>query len=101
MAKTSMVNREVKRAKLVKRYAKQRAELKRLIRNLEAGDEERHAAVAKLAKLPRDSSASRQRKRCAITGRSRGNYRKFGLGRSKLREAAMRGDIPGLHKASW
>jgi small subunit ribosomal protein S14 len=101
MAKTSMVNREVKRTKLVKRYAKQRAELKRVIRDLETSDEERHAAVAKLTKLPRDSSASRQRNRCAITGRSRGNYRKFGLGRSKLREAAMRGDIPGLHKASW
>jgi small subunit ribosomal protein S14 len=101
MAKTSMVNREVKRTKLVKRYAKQRAELKRVIRDLETSDEERHAAVTKLTKLPRDSSASRQRNRCAITGRSRGNYRKFGLGRSKLREAAMRGDIPGLHKASW
>jgi small subunit ribosomal protein S14 len=101
MAKTSMVNREVKRAKLVKRFAKQRAELKRVIRGLETSDEERHAAVGKLAKLPRDSSAARQRNRCAITGRSRGNYRKFGLGRSKLREAAMRGDIPGLHKASW
>jgi small subunit ribosomal protein S14 len=101
MAKTSMVNREVKRAKLVKQFAKQRAELKRVIRGLETSDEERHAAVTKLAKLPRDSSAARQRNRCAITGRSRGNYRKFGLGRSKLREAAMRGDIPGLHKASW
>jgi len=101
MAKTSMVNREVKRTKLVKRYAKQRAELKRVIRDLETSDEERHAAVTKLTKLPRDSSAARQRKRCAITGRSRGNYRKFGLGRSKLREAAMRGDVPGLHKASW
>ncbi len=101
MAKTSMVNREVKRAKQVKRYAKQRAELKRVIRDLEASDEERQVAVIKLTKLPRDSSPSRQRNRCAITGRSRGNYRKFGLGRSKLREAAMRGDVPGLHKASW
>jgi len=101
MAKTSMVNREVRRAKLVKRYAAKRAELKRVILDLRTSEEERHAAVAKLTKLPRDSSASRQRNRCAITGRSRGNYRKFGLGRSKLREAAMRGDIPGLHKASW
>ncbi|MGB9430468.1 MAG: 30S ribosomal protein S14 [Gammaproteobacteria bacterium] len=101
MAKTSMVNRELKRAQLVKRYAKQRAELKRVIRDLETGDEERHAAVTKLTKLPRDSSPARQRNRCALTGRSRGNYRKFGLGRSKLREAAMRGDVPGLHKASW
>ena len=101
MAKTSMVNREAKRTKLVKRYAKQRTELKRIIRSLQTDDEERHAAVAKLAQLPRDGSPSRQRNRCALTGRSRGNYRKFGLGRSKLREAAMRGDIPGLHKASW
>ncbi|MDE2235467.1 MAG: 30S ribosomal protein S14 [Gammaproteobacteria bacterium] len=101
MAKTSMVNREVQRTKLVKRYAAKRAELKRIIRDLHSSEDERHAAVVKLAKLPRDSSASRQRNRCAITGRSRGNYRKFGLGRSKLREAAMRGDIPGLHKASW
>ncbi len=101
MAKTSMVNREVKRAKLVKRYAAKRAQLKRIIRDLDVSVEERHAAVAKLSKLPRDSSPSRKRNRCAITGRSRGNYRKFGLGRSKLREAAMRGDIPGLHKASW
>ncbi len=101
MAKTSMINREVKRAKLMKRYAKQRTELKRVIRDLETSDEERHAAVTRLAKLPRDSSPARQRNRCALTGRSRGNYRKFGLGRSKLREAAMRGDVPGLHKASW
>ena len=101
MAKTSMVNREVKRTKLVKRYAAKRAQLKRIIRDLQVSVEERHIAVTKLSKLPRDSSPSRQRNRCAITGRSRGNYRKFGLGRSKLREAAMRGDIPGLHKASW
>lgn len=101
MAKTSMVNREVKRAKLAKKYAKQRAELKRVIRALDTADEERHAAVAKLAKLPRDSSPGRQRHRCELTGRPHGYYRKFGLGRIKLREAAMRGDIPGLHKASW
>jgi len=101
MAKTSMVNREVKRAKLAKQYAKQRAELKRVIRGVDTGDEERSAAVAKLAKLPRDSSQSRQRHRCKLTGRPHGYYRKFGLGRTKLREAAMRGDIPGLHKASW
>ena len=101
MAKTSMINREVRRTKLVKRYAAKRAELKRVILDLRTSEEERHAAVAKLTKLPRDSSASRRRNRCAITGRSRGNYRKFGLGRSKLREAAMRGDVPGLHTASW
>jgi small subunit ribosomal protein S14 len=101
MAKTCMVNREVQRAKLAKKYAKQRADLKRLIRGVDTGDEERSAAVAKLAALPRDSSKSRQRNRCALTGRPHGYYRKFGLGRTKLREAAMRGDIPGLHKASW
>ena len=101
MAKTSMVNLEVKRAKLVKKYAKQRLELKRIIRDLDTSDEERHASVAKLARLPRDSSPSRKRNRCELTGRPHGYYRKFGLGRNKLREAAMRGDVPGLHKASW
>lgn len=101
MAKTSMVNREKKRTKLAAKHAVKRAELKRIIRDLNAGDEERAAAVAKLAGLPRDSSATRQRNRCALTGRDHGFYRKFGLARNKLREAAMRGDVPGLHKASW
>jgi small subunit ribosomal protein S14 len=101
MAKTSMVNREKKRTKLAAKYAVKRAELKRIIRDLNAGDEERAAAVAKLAGLPRDSGATRQRNRCALTGRDHGFYRKFGLARNKLREAAMRGDVPGLHKASW
>ena len=101
MAKTSMVNREKKRTKLAAKHATKRAELKRIIRDLNAGDEERAAAVAKLAGLPRDSSATRQRNRCALTGRDHGFYRKFGLARNKLREAAMRGDVPGLHKASW
>ncbi len=101
MAKTSMVNREVKRARLAKKYAAKRMELKRIIRDLGTGDEERHAAVSKLAGLPRDSSPSRKRNRCELTGRPHGYYRKFGLGRNKLREAAMRGDVPGLHKASW
>jgi len=101
MAKTSMVNREVKRAKLVAKYAAKRAELKRVIFDLNTGDEERHAAVAKLAALPRDASPSRLRNRCKLTGRPHGFYRKFGLGRNKLREAAMRGDIPGLTKSSW
>ena len=96
MAKTSMVNRETKRAKLVKRYAARRAKLKETIRKPTSTPAEREAAVAAL-----HSSKSRQRNRCAITGRSRGNYRKFGLGRTKLREATMRGDIPGLRKASW
>ncbi len=101
MAKTSMINRETKRQALVKRYAAKRAELKEIIRHPKTGDAEREAAVAKLQSLPRDSSASRLRNRCAITGRPRGYYRKFGLSRTKLREATMRGDIPGLGKASW
>ena len=101
MAKTSMIEREKRRAKLVKRYAAKRATLKETIRSPKSTDSEREAAVRKLQSLPRDGSASRQRNRCAITGRSRGVYRKFGLGRTKLREATMRGDVPGLRKASW
>ena len=101
MAKKSILQRELKRKKLVKRYAAKRAELKRIIRDLNTGDEERAAAVVRLNAMPRDSSATRQRNRCAITGRPHGVYRKFGLGRNKLREAAMKGEIPGLTKASW
>ena len=101
MAKKSMIERELKRAKLVKRYAAKRAALKATIRNVNTSDEERLAAQAKLNALPRDSSPSRQRNRCAITGRPHAVYRKFGLGRNKLREAAMKGEIPGLTKASW
>ncbi len=101
MAKVSMINREKKRAKLVRKYAKKRAELKAIIANPETGYDEREQAMFALQKLPRDSSPSRQRNRCAISGRPRGFYRKFGLGRNKLREAAMRGDVPGLRKASW
>lgn len=101
MAKTSMIKREEKRAKLVKKYAKKRAALKAIVRDLSSSDEEKLAAQAKLNALPRDSSPSRMRKRCAITGRPHGVYRKFGLGRNKLREAAMKGEIPGLTKASW
>lgn len=101
MAKKSMIERELKRQKLVKRYAAKRAELKAIIRNVNSSDEERFAAQVKLNSLPRDSSATRLRNRCAITGRPHGVYRKFGLGRNKLREAAMRGEIPGLTKASW
>lgn len=96
-----MIERERKRTKLVKRHAAKRAALKATIRNLNTSDEERLAAQAKLNALPRDSSPSRQRARCAITGRPHGVYRKFGLGRNKLREAAMKGEIPGLTKASW
>jgi len=101
MAKTSMVNREIKRAKLVKRYAAKRARLKEIIRKPTSSQAEREAAVAALQALPRDSSKIRLRNRCQITGRPRGYYRKFGLGRTKLREATMRGEIPGLRKASW
>jgi small subunit ribosomal protein S14 len=101
MAKTNMIEREKKRAELVKKLAKKRAALKATIVNADTGYDERMAAVDKLAKLPRDSSASRQRSRCKITGRSRGVYKKFGLARTKLREAAMKGEIPGLKKASW
>ena len=101
MAKVSMINREKKRTKLVRKYAKKRAELKAVIGNPETGYDEREQAMFALQKLPRDSSPVRQRNRCAISGRPRGFYRKFGLGRNKLREAAMRGDVPGLRKASW
>ena len=101
MAKVSMINREKRREKLVARYAKKRAELKAIIVDPEVGYDERQAAMFALQKLPRDSSPARQRNRCAISGRPRGFYRKFGLGRNKLREAAMRGDVPGLRKASW
>ncbi len=101
MAKTSMVNREIKREKLAKRYGAKRIELKAVISSLTASYEEKMEAQAKMQKLPRDSSPSRQRNRCALSGRPRGFYRKFGLGRNKLREATMRGDVPGLRKASW
>jgi len=101
MAKTSMVERERRRAKIVKRYAATRAELKELIRSPRTSQDDRAAAQVKLQSLPRDSSPSRQRNRCAITGRSRGVYRKFGLSRVKIREVAFRGEIPGLVKASW
>lgn len=101
MAKTSMIQRDVKRTKLVKKYAAKRAELKAVILNASASYDEKADAQTKLQKLPRDASPSRQRNRCALTGRPRGVYSKFGLGRNKLREATMRGDVPGLRKASW
>lgn len=101
MAKRSMVQREVKRNKTVRRFAGKRAKLKEVIRSPNTSDEERADAYAKLQALPRDSSPVRLRNRCAITGRPHGYYRKFGLARNKLREAAMRGEIPGLTKASW
>ena len=101
MAKKSMIQRELKRAKLVARYAGKRKDLKDIIRNINSTDDQRHVAQAKLNALPRVASPTRQRNRCAITGRPHGVYRKFGLGRNKLREGAMRGEIPGLTKASW
>jgi len=101
MAKKSMLNREVRRAATVKKYAAKRAKFKEIIRNPKSTDEERYDAQRRLQALPRDASPSRLRNRCAITGRSHGFYRRFGLGRNKLREATMRGDIPGLSKASW
>ncbi|MBE0374597.1 small subunit ribosomal protein S14 [Pseudoalteromonas flavipulchra NCIMB 2033 = ATCC BAA-314] len=96
-----MKARDVKRAKLVTQYAEKRAALKAIISDVNASDDERWDAVLKLQSLPRDSSPSRQRNRCNITGRPHGYLRKFGLSRIKVREAAMRGEIPGLKKASW
>ncbi len=101
MAKTSMINREIKRKKLNKQHGAKREALKKIISSQTASYEEKIEAATKLQKLPRDSSESRQRNRCELSGRSRGVYRKFGLGRNKLREATMRGDVPGLRKASW
>ena len=101
MAKTSMMQRELKREKTVAKYAAKRAELKAKIKDPNVGFEERMEAVEKLQKLPRDASPVRQRNRCNLTGRPHGYYRKFGLARNKLREAAMRGDVPGLVKSSW
>jgi small subunit ribosomal protein S14 len=101
MAKNSMIAREDKRARTVKRYAAKRTGLKAIIKNPKSSDEERDAAQLKLRELPRDASPTRKRNRCRITGRPHGYYRKFGLARNKLREAAMRGDVPGLVKASW
>ncbi len=101
MAKTSMIMRENKRTKLVKKHAAKRDQLKKIVSSPKASYEEKLEAAIKLQKLPRDSSPARQRSRCALTGRSRSVYEKFGLGRMKLREATMRGDVPGLRKASW
>jgi small subunit ribosomal protein S14 len=101
MAKMAMINRERKRSRLVNRYGNKRDKLRVMAKDLTLSDEERRQARLKLNMMPRDSSPSRQRNRCKLTGRPHGYYRKFGLGRNKLREAAMRGDIPGLVKASW
>lgn len=102
MAKKSMVNREIKRLKVVKKYAEKRFELKEIIRKVDIfSEEERIAAQEKLQKLPRDASPARIQRRCRITGRPHAVYRKFGLSRIKLRELAMRGEVPGVRKASW
>ncbi|HQT31936.1 MAG TPA: 30S ribosomal protein S14 [Thiobacillus sp.] len=101
MAKLSLINREEKRARMVKKYAVKRADLKSLISNSKTSDEDRMAAYKALQELPRDSSPVRQRNRCQLTGRPRGVFSKFGLARSKVREYAMRGEIPGIVKASW
>lgn len=101
MAKLSLINREKKRADLVKKFAGKRAELKAIVDDQSKSAEERYEARLKLQALPRNANPTRQRNRCSLTGRPRGTYRKFGLGRIKLREIAMRGEIPGMTKASW
>lgn len=101
MAKMALINREQKRRDTVKKFAAKRAELNAAICNMQLSDEDRAAARLKLQGLPRNSSPVRLRNRCALTGRPRGTFRKFGLGRTKVREFAMRGEIPGIVKASW
>jgi small subunit ribosomal protein S14 len=101
MAKKSMIAREVKRASLIKKFDTKRKALKEMVRSPNTSFEDKENAQLQLQKLPRDSSKSRLRNRCNLTGRPHGYYRKFGLSRNKLREAAMRGDVPGLTKASW
>lgn len=101
MAKQSMINREIKRAKTVAKYATKRAALKKAMFDESLSEEERDAAAKKFHALPRNASPVRQRNRCNLTGRPHGYYRKFGLSRNKLREAMMRGDVPGLVKSSW
>ncbi len=101
MAKRSMINREIKRMRAVEKYAVKRARLRETLRSANATEEERRDAQQKLHSLPRNASPVRLQRRCRLTGRPHAVYRKFGLGRNKLREAAMRGDIPGLRKASW
>ena len=101
MAKRAVINRDLKRRDTVKKFAAKRAALQAIIANVKLSDEDRYAARQKLQALPRDSSPVRLRNRCALTGRPRGVFSKFGLGRIKLREFAMRGEIPGVIKASW
>jgi len=101
MAKTAVINRDLKRRKMVNKYAKKRTELIAVINNFKLSEDVRLDARHKLQQLPRDASPTRLRNRCRLTGRPRGVYSKFGLGRNKLREIAMRGEIPGVVKASW
>ena len=101
MAKTSLIQRELKRTQLVAKYAKQYGELKTTANNAKLSDEERYVARLELQRLPRNAYPTRQRNRCVLTGRPRGTFRKFGLGRNKIRELAFKGDIPGVIKASW
>jgi len=101
MAKLALINRDEKRREMVKKYAAKRAELVAVISDISRSDEERFEARLKFQALPRDSSPVRLRNRCKLTGRPRGVYRKFGLGRSKLRDFVMRGEVPGMTKASW
>ena len=101
MAKSSMIAREAKRTRTVEKFAAKLAALKAILKDVNASDDEKWEAQMKLQKMPRDASPVRQQRRCRITGRPHGVYRKFGLCRNKLREAAMRGDVPGLTKASW
>ena len=101
MAKLSLINRDIKRVKLAEKYAAKRAELKAIIDDFSKSDEERYEARLKLQQLPRNANPTRQRNRCAITGRPRGVFRKFGLARNKLRDLARKGEIPGVTKGSW
>jgi len=101
VAKTSLIEREKKRERLVAKYAARRTELNAIINDHSRSEEERYQARLKLQQLPRNSNPTRLRNRCELTGRPRGTFRKFGLARNKLREIAMRGEIPGMTKASW
>jgi small subunit ribosomal protein S14 len=101
VAKLSLINRDIKRVRLAEKYAPKRAALKAIIGDMSKSDEERYEARLKLQQLPRNANPTRQRSRCAITGRPRGVFRKFGLARNKLRDLAMKGEIPGVTKASW
>ncbi len=101
MAKQSLIQRELKREQLAAKYAKKYKELKATANNAKKSDEERYAARLELQQLPRNAYPTRQRSRCALTGRPRGTFRMFGLGRSKIRDLAFKGDIPGVVKASW